>query len=257
MDGFQLCRLCKQIEQVRHIPFVFYTSSYTSDKDEQFGLSLGANAFIRKPADSEALARKLLEVFEKAKSGLLSPPEVAPLEPSRFFDEYSERLVTKLDKKVAQLEREVAERKRAEEEVRESERRLRSLFDTMAEGVVLINPDGQIVQANAAAERLLGLKLDEIEGRNYISPEWEILRPDGMPMPPEEMAGPIAMKEKRLVTDVEMGVKRPNGATCWLSVSAAPIIGDDDSLEGVVGTFVDITERKRAEEELKKGHHKL
>ncbi len=27
MDGFQLCRLCKQIEQVRHIPFVFYTSS--------------------------------------------------------------------------------------------------------------------------------------------------------------------------------------------------------------------------------------
>ena len=117
MDGFQLCRLCKQIEQVRHIPFVFYTSSYTSDKDEQFGLSLGAVAFIRKPADPETLVRVMVEVCEKAKSGLLSPPEVAPLEPSRFFDEYSERLFTKLDKKVAQLEREVTERKRAQERI--------------------------------------------------------------------------------------------------------------------------------------------
>ena len=68
MDGFQLCRLCKQIEQVRHIPFVFYTSSYTSDKDEQFGLSLGAGAFVRKPADPETLARIIVEVCEKALS---------------------------------------------------------------------------------------------------------------------------------------------------------------------------------------------
>ena len=138
MDGFQLCRLCKQIEQVRHIPFVFYTSSYTSDKDEQFGLSLGANAFIRKPADPETLARIIVEVCEKAKSGLISPPEVAPLEPSRFFAEYSERLTTKLDKKVAELEREVTRRKQAEDELKRSHHKLQKALE---ETVVVLSAE--------------------------------------------------------------------------------------------------------------------
>ena len=118
----------------------------------------------------------------------------------------------RLRARVAALQRAEVERKRAEKALQESEARLRSLFETMAEGVILIAPDGQIVQANPAAERILGLERPVIESRNYVSPEWEILRPDGTPMPPEEMAGPRAMKEMRLVKDVVMGVKRPDGA---------------------------------------------
>jgi len=142
----------------------------------------------------------------------------------------------------------ITERRRMERAVRESERRLRNLFETMAEGVILIAPDGQIVQANYAAERILGLERSEIEGRNYVGPEWEILRADRTPMPPEEMAGPRAMKEKRLVKDVVMGVKQSDGSISWINVSAAPLIDEAGKLGGVVGTFVDITERRRAEQ---------
>jgi PAS domain S-box-containing protein len=138
--------------------------------------------------------------------------------------------------------------KELEEALRVSEERLRSLFETMAEGVILIAPDGQIIQANPAAERILGLQRSEIETRNYIAPEWAILCPDGTPMPPEEMAGPRAMKEKRPVKDVVMGVVRPDGSISWINVSAAPIIDEAGELEGAVGTFADITERKQAEE---------
>ena len=109
MDGFMLCHLWRQIEQLRHIPFVFYTAIYTSDEDRQFALSIGANAFIRKPTDPEKLVQILLDLFEKAKSGLPLPAEVAPLEPSRYFTEYSKHLSTMLDKKVAQLETAVGE----------------------------------------------------------------------------------------------------------------------------------------------------
>jgi PAS domain S-box-containing protein len=83
------------------------------------------------------------------------------------------------------IARDITEQKQAEEALRENEKRLRTLFTTMTEGVILISPDGQIVQANPAAERILGLTRSEIEARNYVASAWEILRADGTPMPPE------------------------------------------------------------------------
>jgi PAS domain S-box-containing protein len=153
--------------------------------------------------------------------------------------------------------RDITERKEAEERLQESEEFLRSLFETMAEGVIFIGTDDQIVQPNPAAERILGLKRSEIESRNYVGPEWEILRPDGTPMPPQEWAGPRAIKEKRSVRDVEMGVKRPDGSISWINVSATPLIDEAGNLKGVVGAFVDITERKETEQALHKAYDEL
>ena len=132
-----------------------------------------------------------------------------------------------------------------------SEGQFRVLLETMTEGVVLIASSGQITYANHAAELILGLRRDAIEGRNYLSPDWEISRPDGSPMPPEEMAGPRAMKESLPVKNVLMGVRRPDDAVSWIDVSASPLFGDDGGLKGVVGTFTDVTEWKKAGEELR------
>jgi len=117
MDGFQLCRECKQNDKLKDIPFIFYTATYTADEDKKFALSLGADAFILKPTEPDILVQMLSEVFEKAKAGALAPPEVALLEPSLFLAEHDRRIFAKLDKKVAQLEAEITERKRVQEEV--------------------------------------------------------------------------------------------------------------------------------------------
>ncbi|MCK4369159.1 MAG: PAS domain S-box protein [Dehalococcoidales bacterium] len=117
MDGYQLCYEWRQNDRLRDIPFVFYTATYTSDEDEEFALSLGANTFIRKPAEPDAFVQILSQVFERTKAGLLPPPEVVLPEPSLYLTEYNRRLVTKLNEKVAQLEVEIAERKRVEEEI--------------------------------------------------------------------------------------------------------------------------------------------
>ena len=138
------------------------------------------------------------------------------------------------------------------EKLRKIEERNRRLLDTMNEGVVLIDPKGTIIQANPAAERILGLTRSQIQNRNYDSPDWKILRPDLTPMPPEEMAGPRAMKEKRMIKDVVMGVKRPDSGISWITVSAAPLIGPKKELQGIVGTFTDITKLIQAEEDQKK-----
>ncbi len=151
------------------------------------------------------------------------------------------------------LEQKIEERT---QELRESEELFRNLFETMTEGIILTNVDGQIVQANHAAERILGLIRSSIEELNYISPEWEVLRPDGTSMPLNEMAGPRAMKEKQLVKNIVMGVKRPDKTIRWINVSAAPFLDEDNKISGIVGTFSDITDRKKAEQKLKESEEK-
>ena len=63
MDGFRLIRECKNDPDLRQIPFLFYTSTYTEKKDEEFGLSLGAIRYIIKPAEPEELLRQIHDAF--------------------------------------------------------------------------------------------------------------------------------------------------------------------------------------------------
>lgn len=62
MDGYKLCYECKRNEQLKNIPFVFYTATYTSIEDEKFALRLGARAYIRKPTEPEALVQMLRDL---------------------------------------------------------------------------------------------------------------------------------------------------------------------------------------------------
>lgn len=123
---------------------------------------------------------------------------------------------------------------------------LQTLFDAMTEGVVLIAPDGRITEANAAAESILGLSHGQLTGHN-VSSDWKLLHPDGTPMSREEMMRVPPIKERRQVKNLVMGVERPDGPTIWINVSASPLLNEAGEVEGVVGTFRDITEHKRTE----------
>ena len=153
--------------------------------------------------------------------------------------------------------RDITERKEAEEALRKSENRLKGLFETMAEGVVLIDADGQIVQANPAATRIAGLRRSEIEGGAYDSPEWNLLRPDGTKMPQKEMAGPRTMKEKRPIKDLVMGVEKPDGNISWININTSLLKKENDQIDCIILTFADMTKRKKAEEEIRSSREQL
>ena len=115
MDGFELCRRVKADERLRHIPVVFYTSTYTEARDEQFAMDLGADRFVVKPQKPGELVRIISEVLDKSPAGT-GVTKARPLgDEMEILREYNEVLFHKLEKKVMQLEAEIAERKRAEE----------------------------------------------------------------------------------------------------------------------------------------------
>ncbi|MEX2684884.1 MAG: response regulator [Candidatus Sigynarchaeota archaeon] len=115
MDGFQLCRLWKMDDQLKHVPFIFYTATYTEPKDEQFALSLGADRFITKPQDPEVLFQMIQELLKEFNKGILIPARKLLGEEMEILRKYNEVLFHKLEKKVMQLESEIAERKKAQE----------------------------------------------------------------------------------------------------------------------------------------------
>ncbi len=105
VDGFTLCREWKKDEQLRHIPFVFYTATYTDPKDEEFALSLGAEQFIVKPVEPDAFVEMLRETLEEHEAGRLVAPRAPVEEETPYLREYSEVLIRKLEHKIVQLER--------------------------------------------------------------------------------------------------------------------------------------------------------
>jgi len=105
MDGFQLCRECKKDESLKKIPFVFYTSTYTDAKDEQFALSLGAARFIVKPMEIDVLVQTIRDVIREHKEGLPVTPKEPIKEEEIYLTEYNKRLIQKLEKKMLELEK--------------------------------------------------------------------------------------------------------------------------------------------------------
>ncbi|MGD0949824.1 MAG: response regulator, partial [Candidatus Binatia bacterium] len=122
MDGFALCRAWKEDERLKDIPFVFYTATYTDPKDEDFGLSLGADRFIVKPIEPDKLLALLWETIKNRKADKPVAPRQT-VEEAEYYKEYNAALIRKLEDKMLQLEeanrileRDIAERKRAEAE---------------------------------------------------------------------------------------------------------------------------------------------
>lgn len=128
MDGFALCREWKKDEQLKGIPFLFYTATYTDPKDEEFASRLGADRFITKPIEPEALIEILQEVIREHEEGVLAAPKEPLEEETIILQEYSERLAKKLEDKILHLE-EVNRLLRAREEaLRERVKELACLY---------------------------------------------------------------------------------------------------------------------------------
>ncbi|MEY3299686.1 MAG: hypothetical protein RLZZ597_2946 [Cyanobacteriota bacterium] len=137
--------------------------------------------------------------------------------------------------------------RQSEEALRESRNKYQTLFETLPLGIAITDAQGQLLEVNPASEQLLGLTASEQTARTYDAPDWQIIRPDGSPMPAAEFASVRALQENRFVHNMEMGIVRPDGEVTWISVSAAPI-----PLEqyGVAIGYVDITARKQLEQSL-------
>ncbi len=133
-----------------------------------------------------------------------------------------------------------------------SEEKYRILFETMAQGVLYQDVNGKIMAANPAAEKILGLTIDQLIERTCIDPRWRSTHEDGTDFPGETHPAMVALQTGKPVMNISMGVfNSTEGRYRWILINAIPQFKpDEDRPYQVYTTFTDITERKKAEDKL-------
>jgi PAS domain S-box-containing protein len=146
----------------------------------------------------------------------------------------------------------LTDRVQRETSVASREQQLSSILHTMAEGLVIHDREGHLIEANPAAERLLSLTRAQLLGWDPAHPHWKTLGEDGLPLDARDLPVMRALRtglpERRQV----VGIQIADAPVRWISVNAQPLYnGKDPGPSGVVGTFVDVTAVRQSMERIR------
>jgi signal transduction histidine kinase len=101
MDGYRLCQEVRRSEVFGQVPFIFYTSTYTSPGDEKLAMACGADRYLKKPS---AINDILSALRESSDARVASQRAAAAPVETVVMREYNEALVRKLEERNDQLE---------------------------------------------------------------------------------------------------------------------------------------------------------
>lgn len=142
---------------------------------------------------------------------------------------------------VEELSRDITDR----EASRESEAFHRHLIDALPMAIYTCDGQGRVMMYNQAAVSLWGRE-PEI-GKDLWCSSWKMYRPNGDPLPLDECAMAVTVREGRPVRGQEIIIERPNGSRRHILQHPEPMFDAVGNLVGAVNMLVDITDRKKAE----------
>ena len=140
--------------------------------------------------------------------------------------------------------RDITERKRAEEALRESEGKYQALLETINDAIYAVDPSGVITYISPAAKKITKYEPEELIGKNFFVFVHEADREKLRSRLRELFEGVVRPFEYRLVDK--------DGLTIWVRSFSAIVRSESGTVMSITGVLSDITERKQAEEELKK-----
>ncbi len=229
-DGFALCREWKTDEDLGRIPLIFYSATYTDQKDIDFGLSLGADLFLIKPLEPAELMAAIEAVLKKKAAP--KEPDLKPEGRSVFLQEYNQALIRKLEKKMLQLEAEVGSRRNTEIQLL----RFKTAIENADEAILLIDAQGLVEYVNPAFEQTTGFSRDEVLGR---PPAYLEMEKNG-----SDQAGTIweTVNQGRAWRG-HLTKKTRAGEGLELDVTVSPIPDESGGKGGYVSVLRDVTQQ--------------
>lgn len=136
--------------------------------------------------------------------------------------------------------------------------RYRLWLERIHAAIVVHAADSRILLSNALAQALLGIREEQLQGKRAADPAWSFLREDGSRMPVEEYPVSRALASGKPVRRLVVGVRRPDRPdVLWVEANADLVTGEGGAVAEVIVSFIDITDRKRADEEIRRLNQEL
>lgn len=244
MDGYALCRACKLDDTLKQIPFVFYTATYTDEKDEKFSLALGADRFIIKPEVPDVLINVLSELLKAKKT---SKPAVTKSteEEMEFLRKHNEALFKKLDKKISDLEE-------ANQVISLLEEKYRLYFEHVTDVVYTIDKDLKVLSMSPSVEKVMGYKPQDFIGKP-VTDLGKILTPESLQQ--AIIDTDLILKGNTISATIYQFIAR-DGTIRYGEVSGSPIISNGQII-AIISVARDITDRKLTEDALGESEEKF
>lgn len=160
---------------------------------------------------------------------------------SVFYDKLINQIVTSV--------MDITERKQMEVSLRESEEKYRKLIEIQGEGFGIVNAEERFIFCNPAADKIMGVPIGSLVGRKmdeFVSKETF-----------EKITKQTMIRQEGNQSTYEMEFIRADGDKRVMLVTATPTFNAKGEFESTLGIFLDITDRKRIEDELKKNESEL
>ncbi len=217
MDGYRLCYEVRRNERLKQLPFIVYSSIYTSPEDEKLASDVQVDKYLRKPASMDDIAAALQEVTSKPHAA----PQGGVMKEAEVLKEYSQRLVARLEQKNEELQ---------------------MILDAVPAIIFYKDRQHRLVRVNASCARAHGRSAAEFAGKT----DSDLGLPHAEQYVRDEEEVAATGQPKRNIIEPMVGL----AGTRWWQTDKFPIRDEAGAITGFIGFSLDITERKQVEEAL-------
>jgi diguanylate cyclase (GGDEF)-like protein/PAS domain S-box-containing protein len=151
---------------------------------------------------------------------------------------------------------EMPAREKKEIYLRDTEQRYQTLLNTIPQGILVYEANGKISICNPAIEKMLGIKAEQLLGKNH----WDLItiREDGSEFPFDSLPANLSSRTGKVCLNQLVGIYRPDHSLIWLSISSQPLPSQRYLPPfAVVSILVDYTEYMQLQENLRSQAHFL
>ena len=154
--------------------------------------------------------------------------------------------------------RDITDRKTAEDKLLKRELKYRQLVTNLEVGIVVHAADSSILDSNHKAAELLGMSEEQMQGKTAIDPAWMFVNEDLKPVRQEDYPVNLILTSQKSLKELILGVCQPSSMNItWLTVTGYPTFNEKGTIEEIVISFINVTERIQWAKELRESNDQL
>ncbi len=235
MSGFELAQMIRERRKTARVPIIFLTAYYNEDQHILEGYAAGAVDFLHKPVNRTILRSKVATFAELHRSARALQLEIVE---RRHAQEQLRAMNETLEQRVVEKT----------EALRATDAQLQMMIDALPAAIYATDADGYLTHFNPATVELSGRMPQP--GVDRWCTTWKLFNADGTPLPHDECPMAVAVTQGRIVRGQQIIAERPNGERTWVTPYPTPLRNAAGEIVGAINMLVDITDAKRAEDEL-------